>query len=233
MHVPLLVYWPHKQLLFIVSGSPASCEMSMASNCRTLMRKRSASLNTFILYTKSACFQQPVHFLPNGPSYSVPTWKAHKHSISVAYISRPTYLLSRVYGCVTNNNGYWIGWFDLLTGSLAIFLTHAQIQELTINLQPNPSSSLHSRSLSFYDFLQLNYADSSRHGPRTENTVRLLRACLLGFAPDHYPARPLARWLLPRNGLGANYIENTAPILFAACLFERVYLATGFSDSTA
>jgi hypothetical protein len=61
----------------------------------------------------------------------------------------------------------------------------------------------------------------------------LLLACRLGFARDRYPARPVAHWLLPSNGLGANYIENTAPVLLAACLFERVYLATGFSDSTA
>jgi hypothetical protein len=30
------------------------------------------------------------------------------------------------------------------------------------------------------------------------------------------------------NSLGANHIENTAPISLTACLFNRVYLATGF-----
>jgi hypothetical protein len=59
-----------------------------------------------------------------------------------------------------------------------------------------------------------------------------MRACLLGFPRDRYPASPLARWLLPSNGLGANHIENTAPVLLAACLFERVYLDKGFSGST-
>jgi hypothetical protein len=75
---------------------------------------------------------------------------------------------------------------------------------------------------------------SSRHGPRTENTaLLLLRACLLGLPRDRYPASPLARWLLPGNDLSANRIENTAPVMLAACLFERVYLATGFSGSVA
>jgi hypothetical protein len=30
---------------------------------------------------------------------------------------------------------------------------------------------------------------------------------------------------LPSTGHGADHIENTAPVLLAACLFERVYLA--------
>jgi hypothetical protein len=55
----------------------------------------------------------------------------------------------------------------------------------------------------------------------------LLRACLLAIPRDRCPASPLARWLLPSNALGANHIENTAPLLLAACLFERVYLAMG------
>jgi hypothetical protein len=37
----------------------------------------------------------------------------------------------------------------------------------------------------------------------------------------------LALWLLLSNGLDANNMENTAPVLLGACLFERVYLATG------
>jgi hypothetical protein len=49
-------------------------------------------------------------------------------------------ILLRVYGCVTNNNGFWIGWLDLLTASFAITRNHNQLQELTINLQPSPSS---------------------------------------------------------------------------------------------
>jgi hypothetical protein len=48
---------------------------------------------------------------------------------------------------------------------------------------------------------------SSRHEPRTENTaLLLLRAYLLGFPCDRYPASPLARWLLPSSGLGVNHI---------------------------
>jgi hypothetical protein len=56
----------------------------------------------------------------------------------------------------------------------------------------------------------------------------LLRARLLGFPRDRYPASTLARWLLPSNGFGANHMENTAPVFLAACLFERVYVETVF-----
>jgi hypothetical protein len=38
---------------------------------------------------------------------------------------------------------------------------------------------------------------------------------------------------MPSNGLGVNHIENIAPVFLAACLFEGVYLATGFSGSIA
>jgi hypothetical protein len=42
-------------------------------------------------------------------------------------------ILSRVYGSVTNNNGFWIEWLDLLTPSYTISLNHYQLQQLTIN----------------------------------------------------------------------------------------------------
>jgi hypothetical protein len=58
-----------------------------------------------------------------------------------------------VYGCVTNNNWFWIKWLHLSTPCIKMSLNHNQLQELTINLQSNPSSltaeySLHSRSRS-------------------------------------------------------------------------------------
>jgi hypothetical protein len=43
----------------------------------------------------------------------------------------------------------------------------------------------------------------------------------------------MVRWLLPVKGLGANHIENNAPVLLAAFLFERAYLVTGFSGPIA
>jgi hypothetical protein len=59
----------------------------------------------------------------------------------------------------------------------------------------------------------------SRHGPHTENTaLLLLRACLLGFPHDRYPASPVAHWLMPSNGLDTDHVENTAPVLLAVCL---------------
>jgi hypothetical protein len=150
----------------------------------------------------------------------------------------PVNILSRFYGSVINNIGFWIGWLDLLTTSFTISLNHNQLQELTISLQPNPSSltaedSLHSRSRSpTHSNSTTLTLISSQHGPRTGNTaVLLLRACLLGFPRDRYPVSPLARWLLPSNCLGANHIENTASILLVACFFEHVYLATCFSGS--
>jgi hypothetical protein len=35
-------------------------------------------------------------------------------------------ILSRVYGSVTNNNGFWIGWLNLMTPSCTIPLNHNQ-----------------------------------------------------------------------------------------------------------
>jgi hypothetical protein len=49
---------------------------------------------------------------------------------------------------------------------------------------------------------------------------------------DRYAASPLARWLLPSNGLGVNHTENTAPVFLKVCLFQRVYQATGFSSKS-
>jgi hypothetical protein len=37
---------------------------------------------------------------------------------------------------------------------------------------------------------------------------------------------------LPSTGHGADNIGNTTALLLTACLFERVYLATGFPGST-
>jgi hypothetical protein len=65
-------------------------------------------------------------------------------------------ILSRVYGFMTNSNGFWIGSLDLFTASSTITRNHNQLQYLTLNLQPNPASltaedSLHSRSRSKSD----------------------------------------------------------------------------------
>jgi hypothetical protein len=74
--------------------------------------------------------------------------KRYKHDVSV-------------YGCVTNNNGVWDWMIGFIDHSFTITLNHNQLQELTINLQPNSSSwndedSLHFRSLSvLYYFYSL------------------------------------------------------------------------------
>jgi hypothetical protein len=42
----------------------------------------------------------------------------------VLWITFVANVLSRVWGSVTNNNGFWIGWLDLLTPSFSITTTH-------------------------------------------------------------------------------------------------------------
>jgi hypothetical protein len=49
------------------------------------------------------------------------------------YIWNDIYILPRVYGSVTNNNRFWIGWLDLVITSWVISLKHRQLQRLTIN----------------------------------------------------------------------------------------------------
>jgi hypothetical protein len=143
------------------------------------------------------------------------------------------WLIIIITGCGLDDCIYW----QLLLQSLVITINY---QELTINLQPNPSSltaedSHHSRSRSTTpsNWTTLTLI-SSRHGPLVEITaLPQLRAHLLGFPRDHYPASPLARCLLLSNGLGVNYIEVTASVFMPACLFDSVYIATGFSRSVA
>jgi hypothetical protein len=43
------------------------------------------------------------------------------------------YILSRVWGSMTNNNMIWIKLLKLLTPSITIALNYNQLQELTIN----------------------------------------------------------------------------------------------------
>jgi hypothetical protein len=100
-------------------------------------------------------------------------------------------ILSRVYGSVTNNNGFWIGWLDLLTPSCTVSLNHSQLHEFTIHLQPNPSyltaeDSLHSCSRPTTDFCQ-----SQRQSYVTTDGQSASLSCnkapILGLRPDlHY-----------------------------------------------
>jgi hypothetical protein len=84
--------------------------------------------------------------------------------------------------------------------------------------------------------LSTNYADSytlSARATHSKHNSSIVACVSVGFPRDSYPASPLARYLLPSNALGANHVENTAPVLLAACLFESVYPETGVSDSIA
>jgi hypothetical protein len=61
-------------------------------------------------------------------------------------------MLSRVRGSVTNNNGFWIGWLDLLTSSCTIYINYNQLQQLIINLLPRTRSILVLLSQFSYNF---------------------------------------------------------------------------------
>jgi hypothetical protein len=80
--------------------------------------------------------------------------------------------------------------------------------------------------------LQLNYTDSyilsapTTHRKHSSSVAECMSA---GVPTWSLPSQ--SHWLLPSNGFGPNYIENTASVFLAACLFERVYLATGVSGS--
>jgi hypothetical protein len=62
------------------------------------------------------------------------------------------FLLSHVRGSVTYNNGFWIGWLDLLMPSFTITLNYSQLQQLTISLLPRTHSILVLLSQFFYSF---------------------------------------------------------------------------------
>jgi hypothetical protein len=96
-----------------------------------------------------------------GKNVSKISVKSHNNALIneliVAHYYIRNEIFSRVYGCVTKNNGFWIGCLDLLTPSFTIPLNHNQFTTSQINLQPNPSSltaedSLHFRSRSTTDF---------------------------------------------------------------------------------
>jgi hypothetical protein len=66
---------------------------------------------------------------------------------------------SRVYVCVTNNNGFWIAWWDLLTPSFTISLNHSQLQYY--NKWQSKSRSL---LVSLYSDLNTDWRHSDPNG---------------------------------------------------------------------
>jgi hypothetical protein len=107
-------------------------------------------------------------------------------------------ILSRIYGCVSNNNGFWIGWLDLLTASFTISHNH-KLQEITVNLQSNPSSltakdSLHSLSGSTApsNWTTLLYPLGTDHTQKTHLLYCCLRVCwgshMMATQPVHWRA---------------------------------------------
>jgi hypothetical protein len=109
-------------------------------------------------------------------------------------------ILSRVYGCVTNNIGFWIGWLDLLTSSFTISLNHNQLQEFAINLQPNTSSFTDEEApllilvlrLSPTELRWLLYPLSTDHAQKTQLFYCCMRFCwgshVIATQPVHWRA---------------------------------------------
>jgi hypothetical protein len=76
---------------------------------------------------------------------------------------------------VTNNNGFWTGWLDLLALLLLLYpiiTAHNQSSAETFFLECRGLSPF---CFSFYDWLQTTFVApiNLRHGPRTENTLRI------------------------------------------------------------
>jgi hypothetical protein len=84
-------------------------------------------------------------------------------------------IFSLIYDSVTNNSGFCTGWLDLLTTSFTITRNHNQLQELTINLQPNPSfltaeDPLHSHFRSTTDSFVLRCTQSQSQSQSCDTT---------------------------------------------------------------
>jgi hypothetical protein len=112
-------------------------------------------------------------------------------------------ILSRVYGCVTNNNGFWIGW--LINTSFTITLNH--------NLFTTTNSGCHVVTW------------SSRWLPRTRAILLLLLRLTPYTLLCSYSCQLRNSTLL--YFLGMDPTENTSLLLsWNACLLAR-YLAMG------
>jgi hypothetical protein len=166
-------------------------------------------------------------------------------------------LLSRVYGFVTNNNGFWTGWLELLTISFTFSLNHNQLQQLTINDCPRLAPfSFSSPAFPFFHNCQLQ--NSTLFHPlctdATENTACIVnRLFTVPLPSNRSPIVPRVCFCgnvfsdpLPNNGHVTDWIENNSCNTFSvvACgYFGRClemgltvtifsYFCGGYSSST-
>jgi hypothetical protein len=127
-----------------------------------------------------------------------------------------------------------------------IYILHVILRYSFTNLTylPHTHTHTHTHICAFFNPLSLcdsvspepYYAESYILPTRTthrKHTSSSIMCVSVGVPMWSLPSTPLARWLLSSNGPDANDIENTTPVLLAAYLFERAYLARGFSGSKA
>jgi hypothetical protein len=133
-------------------------------------------------------------------------------------------ILSRVFGSVTNNKGFWIGWLDLLTPSCIICLNHNQLQQLKINdcLRLAPFSFLFSLSdrLPVYEMTRLLLDSQCGY-------IENIPCPAMGLCEPH--RRYLFLYCCTYSALHNNGIYPIVACLFVAEYCCRFYLATGCS----
>jgi hypothetical protein len=147
-------------------------------------------------------------------------------------------VLSRIYGCVTNNKAFWIGWLDLLTLPLGSELIPIKLQQLTINLQPNSwlprTRSLHSRcrsplySYSLYSSVFLQQPVSEllpcpltipRHGPHGKHFSSVVLECVfIGSLPNN--GCPIVDSVAPGRCLPSRCLAMVIRVKIFSCHFK-------------
>jgi hypothetical protein len=137
-------------------------------------------------------------------------------------------ILSRIYGSMTNNNGFWIWWLYLLTPSCTISLNHNPLQQPIIN---SCLDSLHSRSSFFWTELPALEIDSliaTLHVPHGKHSLYCWQSLFTAPLPSNISIVPRVCFCgnvfsdpLPSNGHGADHIENTTCNTFStvACAY--------------
>jgi hypothetical protein len=151
-------------------------------------------------------------------------------------IKLPT-ILSRFYGCVTNNNGFRIGWLDLLTPSCTVSLNPNQLEMLTINdclnLSPFSFSFFHNCQLRSLTLLCPLCADPTENTAFIVDKACLLHRCLatdlLLFRAFDSEGMCLATRCLPM-GMARTTQKIILAILFYCCV--RVFRALRINGST-
>jgi hypothetical protein len=136
------------------------------------------------------------------------------------------YILSRVRSSVTNNNGFWIGWLDLLTPSF------------TLNY--NSSQSICCRGLAPFSFSCLNTIATSELNSTTELSERSHVSSLYNFGKNWTEITTsncsfIIAYLFfaAETCLGTRYPTTDILLLLRAQLRECVYRVVAYQWSYA